>query len=329
MKAKLHAWGFSTPRLRRILGSPVLEFLLLPLIGLSAAVMLYLRLVGLQQLKLSRRLMLKIGVLPVRNHYYEPLLDAGGLSESFPPRNLPGIDWNIAAQLQRLSAFHYADELRAIPRGGGGSDATFYFGNQAFDAGDAEYWYSLIRQLKPRRIVEVGSGHSTKMARLALAANKREDPAYHCRHCCIEPYEMPWLEELEIELIRERVEVLDPTFFEQLQANDILFIDSSHIIRPQGDVLYLFTELLPRLAPGVIVHIHDIFSPYDYPRWMTEQLLLWNEQYLLEAFLTENPQWEILGSLYYLQRHYSQALAAPFPHLGPEDAPGSFYLRRR
>ena len=118
--------------------------------------------------------------------------------------------------------------------------------------------------------------------------------------------------------------------FQQLSENDILFIDSSHVIRPQGDVLYEFLELLPLLPPGVIVHIHDIFTPRDYPQdWVTGAVILWNEQYLLEAFLTQNPHWEIVGALNHLKHHHFGAFKAACPAISPEVEPGSFYIRRK
>jgi len=109
---------------------------------------------------------------------------------------------------------------------------------------------------------------------------------------------MPWLKDIGVELIREKVENIELDFFQQLEENDILFIDSSHIIRAQGDVLYEFLEILPSLKIGVFIHIHDIFKPRDYPNhWLLDKHLLWNEQYLLEAFLSNNSDFKIIGSL--------------------------------
>ena len=111
----------------------------------------------------------------------------------------------------------------------------------------------MVRHFKPQCIIEIGSGSSTLMVRNAIARNKSDNPQYRCRHMCIEPYEQPWLEKTEVELIRDKVENVDKSFFQQLGPNDILFIDSSHIIRPQGDVLFEYLELLPTLASGVLV----------------------------------------------------------------------------
>jgi hypothetical protein len=136
------------------------------------------------------------------------------------------------------------------------------------------------------------------MARNAIRKNNLDVENYSCKHICIEPYEMPWLKDIGVELIREKVENIELDFFQQLEENDILFIDSSHIIRAQGDVLYEFLEILPSLKIGVFIHIHDIFKPRDYPNhWLLDKHLLWNEQYLLEAFLSNNSDFKIIGSL--------------------------------
>ncbi|MDR2358391.1 MAG: class I SAM-dependent methyltransferase, partial [Prevotellaceae bacterium] len=116
-------------------------------------------------------------------------------------------------------------------------------------------------------------------------------------------------------------------FFRQLEANDILFIDSSHVIRPQGDVLFEYLELLPTLTRGVIVHIHDIFSPRDYlAHWVISEVRLWNEQYLLEAFLSFNSTWKILGALNFLHHNHYDLLKEKCPKLTPDTEPGSFYI---
>ena len=117
----------------------------------------------------------------------------------------------------------------------------------------------MIRHVKPRRLIEIGSGFSSLMAVAAIDANRRQDRGYTCRHVCIEPFERPWLQELDIELVRMRVERCDKALFTDMQANDILFIDSSHVIRPQGDVLFEYLEILPRLPPAS----SSIFTTYS------------------------------------------------------------------
>ena len=123
-----------------------------------------------------------------------------------------------------------------------------------------------------------------------------ENENYSCEHVCIEPYEIEWLEKLNVKVIRELVENTDTTVFSTLDKNDILFIDSSHIIRPQGDVLFEYLEILPVLKSGVFVHIHDIFTPEDYPDDWVNNASFWNEQYLLEAFLSFNNEFIVYRS---------------------------------
>jgi hypothetical protein len=163
----------------------------------------------------------------------------------------------------------------------------------------------------------------------AVRRNQEEDPACLCKHLCIEPFERPWLEKTGLSIIRKKVEDVGIDLFSELQENDILFIDSSHVIRPQGDVLFEYLELLPLLSPGVIVQIHDIFSPRDYPRRLIiDSVRFWNEQYLLEAFLTQNKNWEILGAINFLFNNFYEKLKSVAPTLTPESEPSSFYIRK-
>ena len=205
----------------------------------------------------------------------------------------------------------------------------FYFGNLAFESGDAEYWYQLIRLKQPKQIIEIGSGYSTLIAAMALKKNKEMNEHFSCKHVCIEPYENQWLNQIDVQVIRSAVEEVDIAFFQELGANDILFIDSSHVIRPQGDVLYEYLEIIPTLRKGVIVHIHDIFSPRNYlSDWLCKEIRFWNEQYILEAFLSGNNAWEVIGSLNYLHHNHYESLKAVAPFLTSEREPGSFYIQR-
>ena len=130
-------------------------------------------------------------------------------------------------------------------------------------------------------------------------------------------------------LIENKVEDLDLEFFSQLHSGDILFIDSSHTVKIGGDVNYLFLEVLPRLKPGVIVHVHDIFFPFDYRRdWVMDELRFWTEQYLLQAFLTFNCEFEVLMANAYLGHRYLEDLKAAFPNSSWWGG-GSFWMRRR
>jgi hypothetical protein len=273
--------------------------------------------------------LMKIGVFPIRNHYYEPQFDHRKLKQPLSQdRILPAIDWNVTEQIKMLSALLFSQELSGIPLQKPDT-LDFYLNNGAFESGDAEYWYQLIRSIKPKRIFEVGSGNSTLMAIKAIRKNNESEIDYRCKHVCIEPYEMPWLEETDVSVIRKKIEDVEISFFSELEENDILFIDSSHIIRPQGDVLFEYLELLPTLNKGVIVHVHDIFSPKNYLKeWLEDKVLFWNEQYLLEAFMSHNSSWKIIGALNYLHHNHYEKLKSVAPFLTSDREPGSFYIQK-
>jgi Methyltransferase domain len=171
---------------------------------------------------------------------------------------------------------------------------------------------------------------STLAALRGTARNRVEDPTYSCDHLCIEPFEQPWLDSLPIRLLRTPMERCDPGAVDVLEENDILFIDSSHMIRPQGDVLTEVQEWVGRLRPGVLVHFHDIFTPRDYPlELLMQHRFFWNEQYLVEAFLAFNDRFRILLPVNHLQDRFPDRIRALCPQQTPERVvPASFWLRR-
>ena len=317
--------------MKKILKSiiPLVDLLASPLVFLAGILLRIVRQVGVRNLPVCKRVLISIGVFPIRNHYYEPLFDPSQLRIPLDQdRHLPGIDWNVPEQLHLLAHFKFNDELKDIV-GPKTDDLTYHSDNAAFKSGDADFLYNLIRLKKPARIFEIGSGNSTLMAIKAIKRNRLDDPAYNCKHVCIEPYEMPWLEEAGVTVLRQKVEEMERALFAELDVDDLLFIDSSHMIRPQGDVLFEYLELIPTLRPGVIVHVHDIFSPRDYLKeWIVDDMLFWNEQYLLEAFLTCNKEWKIIGALNYLRNHHYDTLKASSPLLTPDRQPGSFYIQK-
>lgn len=301
-----------------------------PFTFLSALWLKFIRKAGIG--RLSDSILMRVGILPVADHYYEPLINPRKhLSTPLNhERILPGIDMNVNEQLALLASFKYEKELKAFPHEK--TDRLEYFyNNESFLSGDSEYLYNMVRHFKPRKIVEIGSGLSTLMAQNALNANRIEDTNYTCRHICIEPYEIPWLEILPIEVVRKKVEEINRSEFDELQPNDILFIDSSHIIRPQGDVLFEYLYLLPIIPSGVLVHVHDIFTPRDYlDRWIIKEHRLWNEQYLLEAFLTYNNAFKVIGAVNFLTHNHRALISKKCPILAqqPYREPGSFWMRK-
>jgi predicted O-methyltransferase YrrM len=309
----------------------IIKLILLPGAPLTLLSALWLKLVRRAGPdKISDRIFMKLGILPVPDHYYQPLINPKKhLRRSLrDERVLPGIDLNVQEQLNLLSAFSYNHELLKFPLNRAG-ELEFYYNNGSYCSGDAEYLYNMLRHFKPANIIEIGSGHSTLMARNAIEKNRSEVPAYNCMHICIEPYEQPWLEKTGVKVIREKVENTDKALFAGLEKNDVLFIDSSHIIRPQGDVLFEYLELLPILKPGVLVHVHDIFTPRDYlDEWVYEQHYLWNEQYLLEAFLSMNTGFKVLGALNYLSHNHLEEFASKCPVFAKQQGrePGAFWM---
>lgn len=221
-------------------------------------------------------------------HYYEPLPDFRGITaDATRRRRVPGaIDFDLDGQrrLVRRLGEAYGREIEALAAPGG-----FDFTNEYFSGLDAAMYYALIRDLNPARVIEIGSGMSTRVADAALQRNRAAGHASEL--ICIEPFPQPRLTANmpQITLVERPVEQVPLETFDALQANDILFIDSSHALKYGGDVCREFLEILPRLKAGVWVHVHDIFFPQDYPAsWLIDRRLAFNEQYLLEAFLAFN-----------------------------------------
>lgn len=169
-----------------------------------------------------------------------------------------------------------------------------------------------LRHYQPNVVLEIGSGYSSRVIAAALIKNGKG------KMVCIDPYSdanlSSTLSEFGFSVIREKVERLQPQFFDTLEAGDVLFIDSTHTVRVGGDVNFLFLEILPRLRPGVLVHIHDIFLPDEYPRdWVIEKHIFWGEQYILHAFLLFNHDFEILIATNFLAKRYPELLRRCFP----------------
>jgi hypothetical protein len=267
-------------------------------------------------------------VTPV--HFYQPIPDTGCLPETLwnRPSELAGINMNHPMQLDLLRNHFpkFRDEYEQFPTRPTENPAGFYLNNHLFDGADALVAYCMVRHFQPRLVIEVGSGFSSLVLGQAVAKNNN-----NASLICIEPFPREFLKNgfpgLQ-SLIESKVQDMDLDFFLQLAAGDILFIDSSHTVKIGGDVNYLFLEVLPRLRPGVLVHIHDIFLPFEYRRdWVKEEHRFWTEQYLLQAFLTFNSEFEVLMANSYLNRYHQSDLKAAFPSL-PALGGGSFWMRR-
>jgi hypothetical protein len=190
------------------------------------------------------------------------------------------------------------------------NDVGYSFDNDYFRSPDAEVYYAMVRSRQPRTIVEVGCGHSTRVARQAIV-----DGSLPTTLICVDPDPRCDVEQVADRVYRTRVENVDE-LFRGLHAGDILFIDSSHRIEPGNDVEHLFGRILPSLVDGVIVHVHDIFLPYQYPRdWIIRNRWGFNEQLLVQVLFTGGNQFLPLwpGHYWYRTRPEVRAL---FPAAG-------------
>jgi hypothetical protein len=277
----------------------------------------------------------------LRKHFYLPIPDDGDRLDSFwkTPSTMVGIDTNDAhglALLERLRPF-FEEFRRRFPVHGPTTPPGFYLINGGYMAVDAHIYYGLIRSLKPRRIIEIGNGNSTFLAAAACKWNQQKD-GHETQLVSIDPY--PW----DIfrrpypglmELVIQRIQDVPIDFFGKLEDGDMLFIDSSHVLRGGNDVQFEYLEIIPRLKPGVMIHVHDISLPLPYPKVYYENQLYWNEQYLLQAFLAFNSRFEVIWPGNYLMLKYPEQMLAAFPEFTimrqhfPSSEPTAFWMRAK
>lgn len=274
-------------------------------------------------------------VLPV--HFYTPIPVVSALPADGGEREsaLPGIDLRLEQGFERLRELgsRYRHEYEQFPFEPTADAHRFHLGNSAYGPGDAEILYALVRDLRPRRIIEIGAGYTTLVIAEALRRNAA-DEGRRSDFLSIEPHPPDWLRPGPAELDRMLATPLQEVplaTFEALEAGDLLFIDSSHVVKTGSDVVYEFLEILPRLAPGVFVHVHDIYLPRDYPRkWLEESRFFWNEQYLLQAFLSGHSGFEVVLATNALYRADPGGFAKEIPSCGRHGAaPSSFWMQSR
>lgn len=195
--------------------------------------------------------------------------------------------------------------------------------NDYFTTPDAEVAVAMVDLYKPKSIVEIGSGNSTFVFRAA-----GRYAGLDLGITSIDPNPRRDVESAAHTVLKQELEVTDISHFAALRPNDILFVDSSHEVRAGNDVIDVFFRILPALQRGVLIHFHDIFLPFDYPReWIEEFRREWSEQYLLQALITGTDAYEILWPGHYLQRQLPE-FASCFPLLRTETAK-SFWMRKR
>jgi len=274
-----------------------------------------------------------------KNDYYSPLPTVSQLKATLSRWNRPsalhGISYDLDAMKRELSGMleRFAGEFAELPSYEEVSRLEF---GPGYTKVDALTLYAMIRQTKPRRYIEVGSGMSTYYC--CQAARKNAGEGHPLKITCIEPYPYDALSKLEIELIEKEVQDVDPSFFQSLEKDDVLFIDSSHILRIDNDVAFLYLEVLPVLRPGVLVHVHDIPFPFNIPyppkMWVFDQTWpnVWNEAMLLQAFLCFNDRYRIVLSTPMIRQFDEKFLIESIPFYEPiEKNPATFsslWLRR-
>lgn len=272
-------------------------------------------------------------------HYYEPIPNTATLKDELWKKEseLVGVNINEKSQINLLSlfSFEFKEEYDSFPRNKTSIRHQYYLNNASFVNVDAEILYCMTRHFKPKRIFEIGSGYSTFLTAQAVLKNKEEDANYECEFVAIEPYPNETLKEGFLglsKLLVKRIQDIPVSEFEKLKENDILFIDSSHVLSIGSDIQYEYLEILPRLDKGVLIHIHDIFMPAEYPKeFVLKNHWFWTEQYLLQAFLTYNDCFEVLWAGSYMHLKHPDKLKTTFSSYDRDErwvGPGSFWMRK-
>ena len=270
------------------------------------------------------------------DHFYSPVANNRVLARE-PARSrvwpstipaTPGLDWHEPEQQALLRELGRQPEL-VFPDGPTGNPRDYHAGSEMFSRLDAWMLQGVLRHFKPKRMIEVGCGWSS----LVTARVNREYLGGGLDFTCIEPYPPDFLQggvEGISRLISQPVEEVAVETFLGLQDGDILFIDSSHTVKTGGDVNFLVGEVLPRLSPGVVIHFHDIFLPWDYPQEWVLSGRAWNEQYLVRSFLAFNSAFRILlgvGWLTHLRPDLLEEVLPAYPR-AYRDGGGSLWIRR-
>ena len=270
-------------------------------------------------------------------HFYSPLVDVEearrAMDRIWPTAPVvAGIDFNDRSHEKILSeifpahigGYDYPEE------GVSGPDlARFYSRNDQFSWLDARALFVLMRHLRPKRIVEAGAGHSS----LLMADVNERFFGGGIDITCIDPFPPAFLQKpvagLDRILVRKVQDVPLETF-DALEPCDILFIDSSHVSKAGSDVNHLYFEVLPRLARGVVVHVHDIFLPHDYPQeWVLGDRRNWNEQYVLRALLMYSTAFRVIFGASYAFTAHRELVSAALDLPGREAYPGgSLWMER-
>lgn len=269
----------------------------------------------------------------IPRNYYAPVPDPADLTPEVWQRRseLAGIDLDLDAQVTfvRDELAPFVAEWRPR-RSGEWGDGRFYLDNGMYESGDAELLYAIVRRFRPARMIELGSGFTTLAA--AEACERNAADGAECRYDVYDPYprelvapDARWPTATH----EERAQDVALERFLELGEDDLLIVDTTHVVKMGGDVNRVILDVLPRLALGVLVHFHDIWLPWEYHPGLVAELGFWNEQYLLQAYLSENPRWRVVLAAQALARDRRADLEATVPSLAGSPAqPTSFWIQR-
>jgi hypothetical protein len=271
----------------------------------------------------------------VAHDYYSPVPDLSLLPDDIWERRstMGGVELQVdrAMILVETELAPFISELE-IPADGPLPPGQFFLHNENYEAVDAELLYGMVRARKPRRVLELGSGYSTLL--IGSASRRNIEEGREAEHLAFDPFPRAQIfgdappPPTRFEPMPATEVPLDT--FRDLEAGDFLFVDTTHTVKLGSDVNYLVLDVLPVLAPGVIVHFHDVFLPWEYPRtWFEDMQYYWAEQYLLQAFLAFNDAFEVLLPANAVAREHPDRLAAAIPSFSPEVTPGALWLIRR
>ena len=272
------------------------------------------------------------GLYPA-GHYYSPIPTHEEVlaylgSTKTDKMELSAIDLNRQQQGELLTAFQAFYEDLPFPEKRQ-QDCRYYYNQDFFCYADAIFLYSFLRHTHPQRIIEVGSGFSSAVILDTVERFFFQQPDI----TFIEPYPerlrqlLRPHDERATRIIERQVQAVPLGTFNALHAGDLLFIDSSHVIKCGSDLQFLMFEVLPQLPPGVFVHFHDVFYPFEYPAEWLLQGRYWNEDYVLRAFLSYNSEWMIYFFNTYVATVFKDFLREQMP-LCLKNTGGSLYLRR-
>lgn len=265
-------------------------------------------------------------------HYYSPVPSAAQVKEHlnspFDESELEDIDLNSDEMAEILKKFETFYDEMPFPEEKS-PDFRYYFAQTMFVCPDAVFLFCFLRHVRPKRIIEAGSGFSSAI--ILDTVDRYFDPKPDITLIEPDPARLKQLlkpgDEEKCNLIPSRVQTLSPEIFDSLLPGDLLFIDSSHVVSAGSDVQFLFSKVLPRLKPGVFVHIHDVVYPFTYPVEWLKSGRYWNEAYFLRAFLAYNSSWEIYWFNSYAAKQFRTSLAKNMP-LALKGEGGSIYIRR-